>query len=218
MKSVCLLTHRADTTRAAFRDYYETRHSVLGMRHFPFEKYLRNHIVASSREVDFDCVSEFYFGPRGTGAEIMSGEVGEIMRADERNFMDQSLIRPAAAVEQILAGPPRDIAAPGSRRRILMLNPGDPAPGEEFFAAVAAWGRSFAADAAVARVSMDRTTPFAPGANAFPFAAILSLWLAEGADIVLPETAPQGLRLEVALLTDVCESPREQIDALYGSG
>jgi hypothetical protein len=217
MKSVCLLTHRADTTRAAFRDYYETRHCVLGMRHFPFEKYLRNHIVESSREIDFDCVSEFYFGPRGTGAEIMSGAVGEIMRADERNFMDQSLIRPASALEQILAGPARDIAAPGSRRRMLMLNPADAAAGEAFFTAVAAWGLSLGAHDAVARVSMDRATPFAPGANAFPFAAILSLWLADGADVVLPATPP-GIRLEVVLLTDVCESPREQIDALYGTG
>ena len=49
MKSVCLLTRRAGTTREAFRDYYETQHCRLGMKYFPFAKYLRNHVSRHPR-------------------------------------------------------------------------------------------------------------------------------------------------------------------------
>src|SRR5512139_3816481 len=119
MKSVCLLTRRPGTTREAFRDYYETQHSRLGMKYFPFAKYLRNHVLESSREIDFDCVSEFYFDAGRSGGDLMATPVGEILRADERKFMDQSLIRPAGAEESILAGPPREEAAPGTRRQLL---------------------------------------------------------------------------------------------------
>ena len=73
MKSLCLLTRRAGTTREAFRDYYETQHCRLGMKYFPFAKYLRNHVVAASVDIDFDCVSEFYFAAGRGGAGALAG-------------------------------------------------------------------------------------------------------------------------------------------------
>ena len=82
MKSLCLLTRRAGTTREAFRDYYETQHCRLGMKYFPFAKYLRNHVVAASVDIDFDCVSEFYFDAGRGGADLMATSVGDILRAE----------------------------------------------------------------------------------------------------------------------------------------
>lgn len=216
MKSVCLLTRRAGTTREAFRDYYETQHCRLGMKYFPFAKYLRNHVVAASADIDFDCVSEFYFDPARGGGDLMATPVGDILRADERKFMDQGLIRPAVAEESILAGPPRDVAAPGTQRQLLMLEPAGGTADAAFFAAARDWGLGLgAAQEGVMRVSLDRTTPFAPGAAGFPWRAMLSLWLEPGAAPARITAPSAALRLGVALLVDVCESPPELIHALY---
>ena len=215
MKSVCLLTRRAGTAREAFRDYYETQHCRLGMKYFPFAKYLRNHVLAASAEIDFDCVSEFYFDPERGGGDLMATPVGDILRADERKFMDQGLIRPAIAEESILAGPPRDVAAPGTQRQLLMLDPADGAADEAFFAAVCDWGLALGAAPGVMRVSLDRTTPFTPGAGGFPWRAMLSLWLTPGAAPAQFAPPPAALGVGVALLADVCESPPELIRALY---
>jgi hypothetical protein len=215
MKSLCLLTRRAGTTREAFRDYYETQHCRLGMKYFPFAKYLRNHVVAASVDIDFDCVSEFYFDAGRGGADLMATSVGDILRADERKFMDQGLIRPAVAEESILAGPPRDVAAPGAQRQLLMLDPAVGATDEVFFAALRDWGLALGAAPGVMRVSLDRTTPFAPGAAGFRWRAMLSLWLAPGAAPVPIPAPPLTLALGVALLVDACESPPELIRALY---
>ena len=216
MKSVCLLTRRAGTTREAFRDYYETQHCRLGMKYFPFAKYLRNHVLAASADIDFDCVSEFYFDPERSGGDLMATPVGDILRADERKFMDQGLIRPAVAEESILAGPPRDVAAPGTQRQLLMLEPAGGTAEAAFFAAARDWGLGLgAAQEGVMRVSLDRTTAFAPGAAGFPWRAMLSLWLAPGAAPARITAPSAALRLGVALLVDVCESPPELIHALY---
>jgi hypothetical protein len=215
MKSVCLLTRRAGTTREAFRDYYETQHCRLGMKYFPFAKYLRNHVLAASADIDFDCVSEFYFDPERGGGDLMATPVGDILRADERKFMDQGLIRPAVAEESILAGPPRDVAAPGTQRQLLMLDPAVGTTDEGFAAALRDWGLALGAAPGVMRVSLDRTTAFAPGAAGFPWRAMLSLWLAPGAAPVAIPVPPVAVALGVELLADVCESPRELIESLY---
>lgn len=218
MKSVCLLTRRDGTTREAFRDYYETSHSRLGSRHFPFAKYLRNHLVEASQPVDFDVVSEFYFDDDAAIGGLMDGPVGEILRADERKFMEQSLIRSAAVEERVLAGPPRDVAAPGTRRRMFLLSaPGR--PDERFHAAVCAWGESLAGSPGVMRVSADLVNPDIPmSPTPFPYDAVLSLWLdgSEKDGVAAPEP-PAGVSLEVALLADVCESPPELLAELYQS-
>lgn len=215
MKSVCLLTRRPGTTREAFRDYYETQHCRLGMKYFPFVKYLRNHVVASSRDIDFDCVSEFYIDPARAGVDLMATPVGDVLRADERKFMDQALIRPAVAAESILAGPPRDVAAPGTRRQILMLGPAGGATEADFRLALEAWGRTLGGVPGVARVSLDGTSVFRTGGPVFPWPAMLSLWLAPGAAPVPPDPPPAALALDVALVADVCESPPELIRSLY---
>ena len=214
MKTICMLSQRPGSTRAAFRDYYENSHSRLGSRYFPFAKYVRNHLVESSRETDFDVLTEFYFVDDAAPGALMAGPVGEIMSLDERKFMDQSLIRSALVQESLLAGPPRDMATPGTRRQMLMLNP-DGCEDASFVAAVSHWGTSLAILPGVVRVSLDIADPQWAGApSRFPWRAVLSLWLSDeaGATAIAP---PPGVRCDDRLLVDVCESTPELLAELY---
>jgi uncharacterized protein (TIGR02118 family) len=208
MKSVCLLSRKPGSSREAFRTYYEERHALLGMRYFPFSKYVRNHVVSASRPIDFDCVSEFYVPDIAKSVQVLAGPVGAIMDADEKRFMDQSLLRPAASEETILYGPARGPARADSRRVMVMMHRPD-------VAALRDWASLFgAAEAGVARVSLDNATSFTERSRAFPFDAVLSLWLTPGAP--LPDDSTLAvLRPTVTVITEVCESEPEQLAALY---
>lgn len=215
MKSVCLLSHRPGSTREAFREYYETSHSRLGSRYFPFSKYVRNHVLSSSTEVDFDVITEFFFDDGVDIAGVHSGRVREILDEDERRFMDQSLIRPAGAEEILLSGNPRDIAAAGTRRQMLLLGcSGDPTA---FRDAVNSWGEELAATHdSLRRITVDYAQSFAPdGEGRFPYDAVLSLWLPENGSALngLAPPAPVALRADV--LAEVCESTPELLRELY---
>jgi len=210
MKSICLLSQKTGSSREAFRRYYEDNHAILGMRHFPFAKYLRNHVVTASGPIDFDVLSEFYSDDLAKSAEIMAGPIGAIMDADEKRFMDQSLIRPAASDETILYGPPRDIAPPGTRRVLMMLDAPDAA-------ALAAWAPKFAgAHPEITRISLDLATPFVAGDRAFPFDGVLSLWLKPG-EAAPAADLPGDVTPRLTVLADVCESTPEQLVSLYGT-
>lgn len=215
MKSVCLLTHRPGSTREAFRDYYENNHSRLGSRYFPFRKYVRNHLLSSVGEVDFDVLTEFFFDDGVDVAKVHSGRVREILDADEKRFMDQRLIRPAGAAEVLLAGSARDVSPAGTRRQMLMLcHTGDAAG---FGDAVNAWGRQLAAaEARLQRVSVDYTQAYAArDEGGFPFDAVLSLWLPASGGAVQELSPPAAIALQADVLTEVCESTPELLRALY---
>lgn len=213
-KFAALLTRRPGTTRQAFRDYYETSHSRLGMKYFPFAKYVRNHVVEASTDIDFDVVSEFYYAAGAHARRQPPESVHRIMDADERKFMDQSLIRSTAVEERIVSGPPRDVAAPGTRRQMLLLD-ARAAAGAAFLAAVEQWGRTLGKQPRVMRVSMDTVHASGTDDHAFPYRALLSLWLrAADRAIALPEP-PAGVRLGVSLLVDVCESPPQLLSELH---
>ena len=215
MKSVCLLSRRPDSTREAFRDYYETGHSRLGSRYFPFSKYVRNHVLSSSPEVDFDVITEFFFDDGVDIAGVHSGRVREILDEDERRFMDQSLIRPAGAEEVLLSGGPRDIAPAGTRRQMLMLSGGGDT--SAFRDAVNSWGEELAAaHARLLRVTVDYAQSFTPeGEGRFPCDAVLSLWLPEGGSALSGLTPPAAVELRANVLTEVCESTPELLQELY---
>jgi uncharacterized protein (TIGR02118 family) len=214
MKSVCLISRRPDLGREAFRDYYETRHAYLGMKHFAFDKYLRNHVVASSPgEVDFDCLSEFWQEDLAGAYETMSGPVGDILREDERRFMDQPRIRPAASVESLVAGPPRGVERGVARRQGLLLVRDPALAPADFASAVRAWGERLARELrGVERVTLDEITPFG-GDAAFPCDAILSLWLAAGATGAAGVAPPTGIALAAIVAFDAIESPPELLAA-----
>ena len=215
MKSVCLLTRRAGTARAAFRDYYETRHCRLGMKYYLFAKYLRNHVVESAQDIDFDCVSEFYIEDGRLSVDPKQTAAGEILDADERSFMEQRLIRPARAEETILFGPPRDVAVPGTRRQLLLLDPAAGIDDGVFATAISDWANAIANLPGVVRISLDRVLPYAPGRASFPCQAMLSVWLGVGVSALELPGAPATIQLRVALLADVCETPPAEIMALY---
>lgn len=215
MKSVCLLSHRPDSSRQAFRDYYETSHSRLGGRYFPFSKYVRNHVLSSAAEVDFDVLTEFFFDAGADVAGVHSGRVREILDEDEKRFMDQSLIRPAGAEEVLLSGSERGITPTGTRRQMLMLN--HTGATASFREAVNAWGKQLAATAAgLVRISVDYTQAHAPsGKGRFPFDAVLSLWLPENGTALNGLAPPAGIELQADVLTEVCESTPELLRELY---
>jgi len=214
MKSVCLLSHRPDSTREAFRDYYENHHSRLGSRYFPFSKYVRNHVLSSVGEPDFDVLTEFFFEDGVDVGAVHSGRVREILDADERQFMDQRLIRPASAQELLLSGSARDVAPAGTRRQLLMLNQSGDAAG--FRDAVNSWGRQLAEEGHLSRVSVDYTQAHAPaGEVRFPFDAVLSLWLQENGKALSGLQAPAAVELKAHVLTEVCESTPELLQELY---
>ena len=105
-KSLALLPRRADFSRAQFQDYYETRHATLAIRYFGFTKYVRNHL-SSHENIGFDTISEFWSDDIVKLAGLMQTEVGEILRADERRFMDRDQIRSGASTESLVAGAAR---------------------------------------------------------------------------------------------------------------
>lgn len=214
MKGSCLITRRNGTTRREFRDYYESSHAPLGMRFYPFRKYVRNHVLDASGEIDFDVIMETYFDDGADVAAIDTGAVRAVMDVDERHFMEQGLIRSANVEEQVLAGPPLDIAPLGVRRQMLLLRADLSAP--ETRASIADWGRRLGAGDEVSRVSMDARLQAVGGYGHFPYDAILSLWLRESAKPVTPLDAPRGVTMDVWVTTEVCETPADVLAAALG--
>ena len=102
MKSICVLARRGDTSREAFHTYYENNHAPLALRYFPFSRYVRNHLMDGA-DLGFDTISEFWAKDTTALAALMQGPVGEILREDERRFMDQSKTAPASAREQVFS-------------------------------------------------------------------------------------------------------------------
>jgi len=139
-KTIALISRRADLSREAFREYYETRHAFLGMKHFQFRKYLRNHVAPGEDAPGFDVFSEFWNVSVAKAYETMAGPIGEVMRADERNFMNQSKQRAARATEILLAGPTRVVDPVPTAKEILLLTRDPSADKAAFLTALAKKG------------------------------------------------------------------------------
>ncbi|WP_182357164.1 EthD domain-containing protein [Tomitella gaofuii] len=104
-KAVALLTRRADLSRAAFIDYYETRHVPLITSLLPpFREYRRNFLDHDDRvagpdapAADFDVISEFVFDDRAAYEDMLAAyavpETARRIAADEENFLDRSRTR-----------------------------------------------------------------------------------------------------------------------------
>lgn len=120
MKAVSLISRRADLERAEFRRYYETSHCWLAMQHFPFRRYVRNHLL-DQPQLDFDCISEFELGEDLSGIDLMASRSRELILEDEQQFMDQSRIRVAGAREYPLIVPTQEVPAQQLHSQVLML-------------------------------------------------------------------------------------------------
>lgn len=198
-KSICALVHRPGSTRADFQAYYESNHAPLGARHFPFTRYVRNHLI-NAEDFGHDTISEFWADDIAGAAALMNGPVGDILRADEVKFMDQSRVAPAGAEEHVLSsGDPAD--AQGARTAFLI----DPADGgEDWREAALAWGKEIAASQP--GVSLD----FATSWKEVPFPAAAVLWVPGH----VAYEAPAGLTVR-RLLARWAETPADILARTY---
>lgn len=107
MKIICLLKRKPGTTRAEFKAYYEANHVPLIQRLLPFYKdykrtyfaevqdyqtgHLDNKVEA---ELDFDVITELTFTDRSGYDQLVAAlsdpKIGDVITADETNFMDRS--------------------------------------------------------------------------------------------------------------------------------
>jgi len=201
VKTVGLMPRRPDTTRAAFRTHYETRHAPLALGKFPFEKYIRNHIVSSDPDpIGFDCLSEFWVGDVAEIHKIMAGPIGDIMKEDERRFTDQPNIGPAVAEETHIFGPLRIIDDGMINKEILLIRPAVGVTPDAFIEKVKAWGRGLGGSG-LTRITLDTVVPF-EGRPFPPFNGILYGW---GSGLY--DAAPaDGIEIYGRLKTDSVET------------
>ena len=207
-KIVILMSRRADTSRPAFRQYYEDRHAKLAAGNLFLVKYLRNHVTdVDGAAIDFDCMTEFYPDTTVPPAP-MEGTLGPMFAEDESRFCDRPLIRSATSVETLLAGGPREVDPIGTQRVILILESGN----TDLLAAARNWVASFDGDR-IQRITLDVTTPMKtpihdPG-HVFPLSAFVSLWpVGELPAIPAP---PAGIRLVSTVTTAIHETSPENL-------
>ena len=97
LKQVVLLKRRPGMTLEEFKEYYETRHSLLGRKYMPlalryFRRYVKpepNPVTGKIVELDFDVITEIWWESRedyeSTMRDLGQGEVNAIFREDEKN-------------------------------------------------------------------------------------------------------------------------------------
>jgi len=214
VKTIVLSRRRPDLTRDAFRDYYETQHVPLAIRHVPFTKYVRNHLVAPSN-AEFDVVSEFRLADPVAAMALAASPIGETLLEDAAKFMAEERF-PAAAEESLLAGPPRIFETGRVKKYALLVNRHAYAGEADFIADARDWGRRLAADAKAKRVTIDVVRPHA--GSTFPADAILWLWHNRSFDAGMLESPPNSLEVSRVLTLDAFETPRDKLNAATLAG
>ena len=195
MKSICALARRPDVSRQAFQAYYENHHAPLAVKHFPFARYARNHLL-DCPDIGFDTLSEFWAVDIVKLAGLMNGPIGDILRADERKFMDQSRSAPASAEEHVLSPGAGD----GERCALLLDWSGDAD-------LVLPWAREVAERSP--GVSLDFATSWQE--PAFPARAVLWAPDREAAGDLPGAVTARALKVRHI------ETPREQLVATTGA-
>lgn len=200
-KSIAFIPRRTDLSRAEFGNYYETQHAPLGCQHFPFAKYVRNHL-AGDEEPGFDAMVEFFTEDPGRSAEIDAGEGGKIMRVDEAKFMIKEDLQACGSQESLVAGAPR-VVENGPRPKIALLLKADKELMPEQLAPIASTWASHFTDRCE-RITLDVLKPW-PGAT-LPCDAILWFWPSDHG--FAPDTGlPSGLKRVHQFAITSCETP-----------
>jgi hypothetical protein len=98
LKQLVLLKRRPGMTLEEFEEYYETRHSLLGIKYMPlarryFRRYVKpepNPVTGQVVELDFDVITEIWWDNRedfeATMKTIGEAELNTIFREDEKNI------------------------------------------------------------------------------------------------------------------------------------
>jgi len=215
MKVVTLIARRPDLTREAFRTYYETRHAPLGTRYFPFEKYVRNHIVDSSpADPGFDCLMECWLDRR-KALQSLEGPVGAIFAEDEAKFMTQRGLG-VDVEERLIAGDPRGVDPRGIRKEALLVSAEAGTARDEFLNRVAAWAADLARQAgdACARLTLDAILPGQDDVG-FPGDAILTAWRGGDRSALQGVQPPAGIRIRSTLVLESEETTPDELSAAY---
>lgn len=216
MKVITLITRRPDLTRAAFRDYYETRHAPLGSRYFPFEKYVRNHIVeASPADPGFDCLMECWLD-RQKALASLDGSIGDIFAEDEGKFMVKRGVG-VDVEERLIAGDARGVDPRGIRKEALMLSGDAGLDRNEFLSRARKWAEEIAyvAENACERLILDEVLP-GQDEMGFPAEAVLTAWRADGGDVLRDAVPPSGIQIRATLLLDSQETTPAELTAAFG--
>lgn len=126
IKNVGLIPRRADLNRAAFRDYYESRHAPLALKHLrSFRRYVRNHVVAASpADPPFDALSEFWYDTAEDLEAVvafLTSPAGDVLRDDEARFMNRAGVRIVRVAESLLFGPARGTETDVVTKHALLL-------------------------------------------------------------------------------------------------
>jgi len=115
VKSIALLRRRADLSRDAFIDYYESRHVPLILSLLPgiveyrrsFPDFEGAYVNDGAAPFDFDVVTELWFEDRATYdramAKVADPAIGARIAEDEENFLDRSGTRMFLVEEKMSA-------------------------------------------------------------------------------------------------------------------
>lgn len=218
MIGVSLIPRRSDLSRAQFRDYYEYVHSRLGMKYFKFSKYLRNHVIESSPDVNFDVFMQCVMAPDFDHVAVnFDPAVRAIFDEDERAFMTPEGIRTGAIDERVISGPPVNLAPRGVRRQVFLIRKSDDAAAGDFDAALAEYGLALAGNASVGTVTVGLVHGGSVGYSSLPYDAIISLWLNGAAPAITALPEPANFNLDAWILTEVCEDEPATLAAAFGT-
>jgi hypothetical protein len=111
IKQLVLLKRRPGMSLEEFKAYYETRHSLLGIKFMPLcRRYFRRYVVPEPNpvtgevlELDFDVITEIWWNTRAdfesTMREIGKADLNAIFREDEKHIF-ASHSNPVFTVEE----------------------------------------------------------------------------------------------------------------------
>lgn len=200
LKNLGLIPRRADLDRPAFRDYYESRHAPLALRHLrQFRRYVRNHVVAATpADPPFDALSEFWFD---SAADIdaviafLGSPAGAVLREDEARFMDRAGVRIVRVAESLLFGPARATEDGVVTKHALLMRRAPGARAADFQADLQRACAVLLEPRSPAFVRLQLELPVDPEELGLPLDALLTAW--PGADgrapfAGLPELASFG--------------------------
>lgn len=197
MKSVCTFLRREGLTRQEFQDYYENHHAPLGQSHFPFTRYVRNH-VENMPDVPFETITEFWADDLAELGRLLEGPIGRIMAEDEAKCMQRDRCQ-AATVDEFILSEGASTNATGLRDVALIRYGADRIEGEE---AAHNWGASVGSEQT--GVTLDRLHPLA-GEQSFPADALL--WLPDFSQAPQP---PATLDVTIVRVRR-CETPLSEL-------